>query len=81
VTALSLAQEPELARDSVATLRSIAGKDEYALVRESALRALATLAGADARAFLEERAASDPEERVREAARSLATSASRSGGP
>jgi tetratricopeptide (TPR) repeat protein len=81
VTALSLKQAPELARDSVLTLRSIAAKDEYALVRESALRALSALAGADARAFLEERASSDPEERVRETARALATSAPPSGEP
>jgi hypothetical protein len=81
VPALSLKQAPELARDSVLTLRSIAAKDEYALVRESALRALSALAGADARAFLEERASSDPEERVRETARALATSAPPSGEP
>lgn len=56
---------------AVETLAVAAKTDSYALVRESAARALAPLDRARARAVLEELAAKDPEPRVRQTATEL----------
>jgi hypothetical protein len=56
-------------------LRSSATRDDYALVREAALKALASFDAAGGRALAEQLAASDPEPRLRETARAIAQGA------
>jgi hypothetical protein len=53
------------------TLRSMAQKDPYALVREAAARAMASLDRAAAEPLLRELAAKDPEPRIRQTATQL----------
>jgi hypothetical protein len=53
-------------------LAHAAARDEYALVREAALRALAAFDPDSARPLARQLAASDAEPRVREAARAVA---------
>jgi tetratricopeptide (TPR) repeat protein len=53
------------------TLRSMAQKDAYALVREAAARAMASLDRAGAAPLLRELAAKDPEPRIRQTATQL----------
>jgi HEAT repeat protein len=61
----------------VDTLAKAAKGDGYALVRESALRALAPIDRARAVPLLRDLAASDPEPRVRETAAELLAKAAR----
>ena len=58
--------------DAAARLTDAATKDTYALVRQAALEALASFAAGDARAHAPRMASSDPEPRVRDAARAIA---------
>jgi len=62
--------------DAVARLSDAATKDTYALVRQAALEALASFDGDAARALAARVATSDPEPRVRDAARAIAASQS-----
>ncbi len=57
--------------EAARALGEAASHDTYALVREAALTALATFDGPGAHALAAEMAASDPEPRVREAARAM----------
>jgi HEAT repeat protein len=58
--------------EATAALRESAQHDAYALVREAALLALASFDADAARPLARERATSDPEPRVREAAKGIA---------
>jgi hypothetical protein len=58
-------------RAAVGRVTKIALEDEYSFVRETAARTLVALAPADAQPTLRKMADSDPEVRVRKAARSL----------
>ena len=58
-------------RTAVEHLARVAQQDDYALVRQAALEALAQLSAADARPVLQRLASSDEEPRVREAAQRL----------
>ena len=71
-TALALSTSDELKAKARSALEKIATDDRYALVRESALRALKDVAGDSADAFIRERAKSDAEEQVRAVAAALA---------
>jgi HEAT repeat protein len=54
-------------------LTEVAAKDGYALVRQAALESLASFDSAGARTLAERLVANDPEPRVRDAARAIAT--------
>jgi hypothetical protein len=58
--------------DAVARLTDAATKDTYALVRQAALESLASFDAGAARAVAARIATSDPEPRVRDAARAIA---------
>jgi HEAT repeat protein len=59
------------AEEAARGLRDAAAHDSYALVREAALTSLASFDPAGARALAAQMVASDPEPRVRDAARAM----------